>query len=317
MPDLDYRARRRIAVEPFVIARRLPPDDATLLELDALAGGNIWLLTLFLEELFRADEPSLHILDLAKERIVEQQARVFTRWARAIKSVEGWHLYEKIATSGVMDLGLLKTGAAELAQRQLLEYHALIHHRQDRRIEIGPDLFREWAEGNGLIQGTRRSTQARATEGPMASPGTYLFDVAISYAFPQGDIARDLAAKLRQQGLKVFYDKEVSPELWGVDLTQHLPKTYDRACRIAVLLLSEDYVGRHWPQIEQKAAIAHAIRDGWRAILLVSVDGTNLPDIPPSVVIKRLNQDGTSLADVALELVARISRTSASMLERT
>jgi hypothetical protein len=116
-----------------------------------------------------------------------------------------------------------------------------------------------------------------------------------------------MAEHCRGMSLRVFYDRELGHELWGSDLASVLPSSYDRDSLLTILLVSEDYVTRRWPQVEARAALAKAIREGWSAVLLASVDGSRLPDIPDSVVWLDLNQPGKNPSDViALEAMKRL-----------
>ncbi len=300
LDDLDYRERWRMCAEPFVRSGHTPPDDASLKAIDALAGGNVWLLTLILERLFASEDHASPPPGEVADDVMDEHRDLFQRWARPFDDT-AWELYKKLASQGILEADHFKTDGQKDA-RQLFRYQALCHFRKDRRLEIGPELFCRWAEANGKIQGPFGPPH-REPEGEANAPGRYRYDVAISFAGPQRKLAERLADLLHhQQHLKVFYDEHQSQGLWGVDLDQHLPTIYGRDCRIAVLLLSKDYVKRHWPQVEQKAALTRAIQEGWDGILLVSTDGTRLQEIPDSIVIRDLTAEGTNMERVALEL---------------
>lgn len=304
--DLDYGARRRMAIEPFVQKGRLPPSDEVLHAVDRAAAGNVWILTLLLEHLFEKDGPlTVDAVHEAEERILDEQNIVFERWAKALEG-DGWDLYRKTVTSGALSSENVRNNR-ERAARNLLEYHALVHRRSSTGdIEMGPELFRRWAVGEGKIHEPFGPRPKPDPDKGMLPPGHYRYDVALSYATPQGESARKLADLLRQQQLRVFYDKELSHELWGIDLARCLPSIYDREARITVLLISQDYVGRVWPRIEAAAALAKALREEWQAVLLVSLDGTRLPDVPESIVYEDLSQGIKTVENVALQLTARL-----------
>ncbi|UCH95993.1 MAG: toll/interleukin-1 receptor domain-containing protein [Candidatus Aminicenantes bacterium] len=270
LPDLGYPARRRMAVEPFVTAGRLPPSDDVLREVDRLAGGNVWILTLLLEYLYNIDEISLVKVRDAAGRLLEQQGDIFHRWSKAIGKY-GWEMYGKVANLGLLESKHIK-GSHSRSLRAVLEYQALVHRRQSGDIEMGPELFRDWAFEEGKIKEpfVSRPVHEECGEFP---PGYYPYDVAISYASPQRRCAKELAEALGMLGKKVFFDQDLGHELWGVDLEHCLPGKYDREALLTVLLISKDYAARYWPKVEAKAALTKAMREGWNAVLLISLDG--------------------------------------------
>lgn len=306
LENLDYRERWRMCAEPFVLCGRTAPNDANLKEIDALAGGNVWLLTVMLERLFDSEEDAPEILAAIADDVMNGHRELFRRWARPFDDT-AWQLYTKLASQGILKADQFKTDDQRDA-RQLFRYQALCHFRKDRRLEIGPGLFCQWADANDKIQEPCEPPH-REPDGEARAPGRYRYDVAISFAGPQRELAERLADLLQhKQDLEVFYDQHQSHELLGVDLNRHLPTIYGRDCRIAVLLLSKDYVERRWPQVEQKAALTRAIQDGWNGILLVSTDGTRLPEVPDSIVIRDLTAKDTNLELVALELGGLLHR---------
>jgi hypothetical protein len=50
----------------------------------------------------------------------------------------------------------------------------------------------------------------------------YPFDVALSFAGEDRNLAEKLAELLRAHGIQVFYDRYEQATLWGKDLYEHL-----------------------------------------------------------------------------------------------
>jgi len=310
LDDFDYPARRRMAVEPFTRANRLPPPDDVLKEIDRLAAGNVWLSTLILEYLFHSEKMTLTTVEKAVELLLEQQDDIFQRWAKPLGQ-DGWEMYGQVASRGFLAAKHFK-GSRGRSLRALLEYQALVHRRQTGDTEMGPELFRDWALEEEKIKEPFASRPAPEPEMGILPPGHFQYDVAISYASPQRNSAEELADELRKLGKQVFYDQDLGHELWGVDLAHFLPETYDRQARFAVLLISEDYVKRHWTMVEKAAALKKAMREGWDAVLLVYMDDTRLPDVPGSMVYMDLSKGDKTIVHVALALAARLKRTGNS-----
>lgn len=308
LPDLDYRARRRMLIEPFLDRGRSAPDDEIATRIDALAGGNVWLLANLLEALFEAPAVTMAEVDAASEEVRDNLMDVFSRWARALDD-DGWQVYQRIVEAGSLPTRTFVSDQ-QRTRRQLLEYSGLVHRRRDARVEPGPMLFLDWAVDNGKIDRPNGERPSRDPDGEHFAPGRYRYDIAISYAVPQLEVAEPLARKLEDLGLEVFFDKHIDHELWGVDLNRHLPRSFDRDARVAVMLLSPEYIERYWPMLECRTLIERAAREGWGAILAVSIGDTVLPGIPDSIVVHRLDSDAPNLDEVALKLFRRLRATS-------
>jgi hypothetical protein len=306
VPDLGYSARRRMIVEPFTSSGRLPPSDSVTRRVDCLVGGQVWILTLLLEQLFkRGTEDAGEVERIAQDIMVDYLHPPFERWRRNFDD-ETWKLYAYIAQEEIVASSYFQKMDRQL-RRQLLEFHGLVHRQKSGSSALGPRLFRQWAEDMNLIQGPFNPTRkAVGGDDDDLPPGYWRYDVALSYAGPQRAIATQLAELLRKQSKRVFFDQELSYDLWGQDLARCLPQAYDRNARITVLLVSDEYVTRRWPKVEAAAALAKAIREGWKAVLTVSVDGSRLPDVPDSIVLMNLADGKQSIADVALALVAKL-----------
>jgi hypothetical protein len=298
LKGLEYDARRRMMQEPFTQNDRLPPSDVQMSRIDALAGGNVWLLTHLLERAFGGPGDDLESF---AEDFLTDQFELFERWAKPLDE-KAWEVYRRIASAGRMPLRDFST---ERLAHRLLEYQALIHETPERQLEIGPELFRKWAEDEGKVRPPYGAKKVVADKDAALPPGYFRYEVALSYTSKDKAVADELAKQLRALEVKTFYDQEIAHEMWGADLARALPSTYERDARVTVLLVSEEYAQRRWPLVEAAAALAKAIRDGWNSILLVSLDGARLPDVPDSVVWLDLKITGKSVADVALALVAR------------
>lgn len=80
------------------------------------------------------------------------------------------------------------------------------------------------------------------------------YDVAISYARNDREIAEGLASRLAARGLRVFYDKDRAEMLWGERLGDVLTELYGRAAIVVVVLVSCHYGSSRWTMLERNAA---------------------------------------------------------------
>ncbi len=89
----------------------------------------------------------------------------------------------------------------------------------------------------------------------------FIFDIAISYAGKQKDIAQKFANSLNEARAKVFFDKAQIPDLVGRNLVDDLTEIYEHRAKLCVMLASEAYNESDYAQIERKAAQARDMRD--------------------------------------------------------
>jgi hypothetical protein len=116
-----------------------------------------------------------------------------------------------------------------------------------------------------------------------ARTGDFKYDVALSFAGEQREFVGATAAKLRELGVRVFYDDYEKVELWGKDLYEHLDYVYQRAARYAVVFVSADYAAKVWTNHERKSAQARAIQESGEYVLPFRFDDTELPGLRRTV----------------------------------
>lgn len=80
------------------------------------------------------------------------------------------------------------------------------------------------------------------------------YDVAISYAKNDREVAEALASRLAARGLRVFYDRTRAETLWGERLGDVLTEIYGRAATVVVVLVSCHYGASRWTMLERNAA---------------------------------------------------------------
>ena len=110
------------------------------------------------------------------------------------------------------------------------------------------------------------------------------FDIAISFAGTERELAEKLAEILRAAGIAVFYDNFYPEHLWGKNLTAFLDEIYRKRANFCVVFVSEEYKERKWTIHELRSAQAKALEQkGEEYILPVKVDDTELDGLPPNV----------------------------------
>ena len=132
----------------------------------------------------------------------------------------------------------------------------------------------------------------------------YRYDVAISFAGEDREVAERFANDLRRRGVRVFYDAWEQADLWGKNLYQHLDMVYRTAARYCVIFVSESYVAKVWTQHELRSAQARAFQEKSEYILPIKVDDSQLPGIPPTVGY--LDSRNKSLSEICSLLIAKL-----------
>lgn len=105
----------------------------------------------------------------------------------------------------------------------------------------------------------------------------FKYDVCLSFAGEQRDYVAEVAQRLIDAGVRVFYDDAEKIDLWGKDLYVHLDWIYRKAARYCVLFASDDYAKKVWTNHERQSAQARAIEENTEYILPVRFDDTEVP----------------------------------------
>lgn len=117
------------------------------------------------------------------------------------------------------------------------------------------------------------------------TPSTW--DLAISFASEDRDVAREIYAQLRNR-FQVFFAPQENAALWGTNLHRVLPNTYGVESRFVLVLSTEHYVKKYWTKLE-----FHSVaREFPERILFLDMGG--LPDEMPKGLVYR----GTSQAEL-------------------
>jgi len=138
-----------------------------------------------------------------------------------------------------------------------------------------------------IVQQIRLPTNTKPEPNPTMAFDAALpsnFDVAISFAGTERELAEKLAEILRAAGIVVFYDNFYPEHLWGKNLTAFLDEIYRKRAKFCVVFVSTEYNDRKWTIHELRSAQAKALEQkGDEYILPVKVDNAELDGLPPNV----------------------------------
>lgn len=112
---------------------------------------------------------------------------------------------------------------------------------------------------------------------------TTKYDIAISFAGEDREVAESIAEKLKSQGINVFYDSYEKATLWGKDLYVHLNDVYKNKAKFCLMIISEKYRDKQWTNHERKAAQARAFSQNKEYILPLKLDDTEIPGLNETI----------------------------------
>src|SRR5690348_13440434 len=105
------------------------------------------------------------------------------------------------------------------------------------------------------------------------------YDVALSYAGEDRVYVQKIAARLREHGVRIFYDEYAAAEMWGNDLYALLDEVYRKRARFTIMFVSRHYASKPWTQHERQSAQARALTDIGPYLLPVRLDDSELPGL--------------------------------------
>lgn len=110
-----------------------------------------------------------------------------------------------------------------------------------------------------------------------------LYDLAISFAGEDRDIARAIAQDISSFGFKAFYDEYEKASLWGKDLYSHFTEVYSSKARHCLMIVSKYYKSKVWTNLERQAAQARALQEHKEYILPLRIDDTDISGLLPTI----------------------------------
>lgn len=114
---------------------------------------------------------------------------------------------------------------------------------------------------------------------PTSTPDVQdVYEIALSFAGEDRPYVEQVAAYLKKNDVRCFYDSYEEATLWGKDLAEHLASVYQKA-RYCVMFISTHYATKMWPSHERKNAMARAVEEKGEYILPARFDDTEVPGI--------------------------------------
>ncbi len=151
------------------------------------------------------------------------------------------------------------------------------------------------------------ATQTPAATHPRAKSGgsqkvSLEYDVALSFAGEDRGYVEQVAGILKAAGVRVFYDRFETAQLWGRNLADHLEQVYGKRSRFVVIFISKYFPTKAWPKHERQSAQARAIRENKIVLLPARFDDTEIEGMPSSTAYVDLrNTNAEELAKLIQE----------------
>jgi hypothetical protein len=130
------------------------------------------------------------------------------------------------------------------------------------------------------------------------------YDVAMSYASEDRELAVAIAQALDGEGKRVFLDHHDRSSLMSRRLGPELDAIFSKRSTMCVLLASERCVGKKWTQVELEAALEAAERmPGY--IVPIQLDDTRIPGLPADVAYLPI---GLGIDTICENIVRKLDR---------
>lgn len=144
-------------------------------------------------------------------------------------------------------------------------------------ILTGPEEERHNTENRIIKENIRHSTHQPINVENKIDNTDIIYDLAISFADENRDVAESIASQISELGYKVFYDEYEQADMWGKDLYEHLISIYRDKSRFCLMIISDYYIRKNWTNHERKAAQERAFRERKEYILPLRLDNTDVP----------------------------------------
>lgn len=129
------------------------------------------------------------------------------------------------------------------------------------------------------------------------------YDVAISFAGENRDVASYIANNLASKKIKVFYDDFEKSNLWGKELVIHLDQVYRKKAKFCLILISKEYKEKIWTKLEFKSALTRSIMQNEEYILPLKIDNIELDGLRPTIGYISIKKNSKKELDNVINLI--------------
>lgn len=164
----------------------------------------------------------------------------------------------------------------------------------DQVLKIKPDDYQSLKNKDNILERMRndRYIKTKAECVNKSTQGNFKYDVALSFAGEDREIVEQIAKKLAENNIQVFYDEFEKTKLWGKRLSPYLQKTYGENTCFVLVFVSKEYSLKEWTNFEFSIARVEAKVRRSEFILPVRLDNTPLFGLPDDMAYLDLNTEG-------------------------
>ena len=156
----------------------------------------------------------------------------------------------------------------------------------DRALQIKPDDDQCLKYKDNVLEKMRTEHMNKSKN------SNFKYDVALSFAGENREIVEQIAEKLAENNIKVFYDEFEKAKLWGKRLSTHFQKTYGENACFVIVFVSKEYSLKDWTNFEFSIARGESKFRGTEFILPVRLDNTILFGLPDDIAYLDFNTEG-------------------------
>ncbi len=132
----------------------------------------------------------------------------------------------------------------------------------------------------------------------------FTWDVAVSFAGEDRNVAKEFRDSCKEKGIEVFYDFDQQAMLWGKDLSKVLTDVYRHEALFMVIIISKDYPEKDWTNFEFVNGKNAEKERSLEYLLPVRLDDTHVVGLKESIgIIDLRKQSIDSIIDVLAEKI--------------
>lgn len=132
----------------------------------------------------------------------------------------------------------------------------------------------------------------------------FKYDVAISVAEEDKEVAKQIAAALKKRKVRYYYYEERAVDSWGKYIINLTEDSYGRSARYVLMITSKIFVEKYWANLEKQIALANIPIQGKPHILQLRLDDTPVDGISKYVVYRDWKNNPEEIAGVLKEKIS-------------
>jgi len=164
----------------------------------------------------------------------------------------------------------------------------------DQALKFKPDDFNSLKNKDNILEKMRNDEdiKIKVEYANKSKQDSFKYDVALSFAGENREVMEQIAQKLAENNIQVFYDEFEKAKLWGKRLSTHFLKTYGENTCFVLIFVSKECSLKDWTNFEFSIARGEAKVGRTEFILPVRLDNTPLFGLPDDMAYLDFNTEG-------------------------